>query len=142
MYSKIAAAVLIAVTVSGCAGLQKKIDFATGVYETVTTTTVPADVVIPAANTFDILKAGATNYGRYCIAQKDTTGSWPGICAAEFRRGVIKAVRAGTAARNQLESSVETGQPAAASIYNVLVSAVTSLKASPAANQQFVGAVQ
>lgn len=131
---RLAAAALIAVTLAGCAGLQKQIDVATGIYDTVTTTTVPASAVIPAANTFNILKGAATNYGRYCISQKMA----PSICSADIRRQVIRAVRSGTAARNQLETSLATGQPAAASIYNVLVAAVNGLKQSPVSSEQFI----
>ena len=121
-----------------CAGLAlagcAEFKVVTETFETVTTTTVPAEVVIPAANTFDILKAGATNYGQYCINNHMT----PSICGALTRRVVIKSVRSGTAARNQLKGSVRNGTPAAASIYNVLVTAVSSLKNTPAANAQFV----
>ncbi len=117
----------IALSLTGCAGLQKQIEFASGIYTTVTETEVPANVVIPLANAFDILKGAAVNYGRYCISKQMA----PSICAADIRRQVIRAVRSGTAARNQLEISVRTGQPALGSVYNVLVSAVNGLKASP-----------
>lgn len=132
---KIVLALTLTFALAGCAGLQKKIDLATGVYTTVTETEVPASLVIPAANAFDILKAAATNYGRYCISKQMA----PSICSADIRRNVIRAVRSGTAARNQLETSVETGQPALGSIYNVLVSAVNGLKASPVNTTQFTG---
>ncbi|HEY6022166.1 MAG TPA: hypothetical protein VIY48_20560, partial [Candidatus Paceibacterota bacterium] len=91
-------------------------------------------VVVPTANAFNILKAGATNYARYCIQQKMV----PTICSASNRRAVIKAVRAGTGARNQMEASLVAGQPALSSVYNVLVAAVNGLKNSPAAITQFV----
>jgi hypothetical protein len=131
-----AIALCAGLVLAGCAGLQHKIDVATGVYKTATETTVPSEAVIPAANTFDILKAAATNYGAYCIQQKMA----PAICSANTRRIVIRAVRAGTGARNQMEDSVVNGKPALASIYNVLVSAINSLKATPAATAQFGGA--
>lgn len=99
----------------------------------VATATVPASVVIPAANTFDILKGTATNYGRYCIQGKFVDA----ICSAGNRRLVIKFVRSGTSARNQLEDSVQNGTPAAASVYNLLVSAVQGLQGTPAASSQF-----
>jgi hypothetical protein len=131
----LAGALLAAIALTGCADLQKKLDLATGVYTFATETTVPANVVIPVANSFDILKAGATNYGRYCIAQKMA----PSVCSADTRRIVVKAVRSGTAARNQLKASLRSGEPAAASIFNVLVAAVNGLQASPAASAQFSG---
>lgn len=127
---RIILAVTLALSLGGCANLQA----VTGAFQTVTETTVPAAAVIPAANAFDILKAGATNYGRYCIQQN----MGPSICSAMTRRVVIKAIRSGTAARNQLEASVINGQPALSSIYNVLVAAVTNLQKTPAANTQFV----
>lgn len=130
-----AAVVAISLALAGCADLQKKLDLASGAYTYATETTVPASAVIPVANTFDILKAGATNYGRYCIAEKMA----PSVCSAEIRRIVVKAVRTGTAARNQLKASLRSGEPAAASIFNVLVAAVNGLQASPAASAQFGG---
>ena len=119
---------------AGCAGTQAIL----GTYKTVTETLVPAEAVIPAANAFDILKIGAANYGQYCINNNMT----PSICSATTRRVVIKSIRSGTGARNQLKASVRDGTPAAASIYNVLVTAVTSLQQSPAANAQFVETVK
>ena len=121
-------ALTLTLTVAGCAGLQQKLEIATGVYKTVTETTVPASAVIPTANAFNILKAGATNYGRYCI-QQDMV---PSICSASNRRIVVKAVRAGTKARKQLVASIEQNQPALSSVSNVLVAAVQDLQKSPA----------
>lgn len=103
----------------------------------VATSEVPASVVIPAANTFNVLKAAATNYGRYCVANRMPEP----VCSASNRRAVIRFVRSGTSARNQLENSVENGTPAAASVYNLLVSAVQGLQGTPVTSPQF-GAVQ
>lgn len=99
----------------------------------VATATVPVSVVIPTANAFDLLKGTATNYGRYCIANKMPEP----ICSASNRRAVIRFVRSGTGARNQLEASVINGTPAAASIYNILVAAVQGLQGTPAASAEF-----
>lgn len=128
------AAVLLALSVAGCAQLQT----ANNLYKFAVETTVPASAVIPAANAFDILKAGATNYARYCI----TNAMTPSICSADIRRKVVKYVRAGTSARNTLEASVRSNAPASATIYNLLVEAVSGLQLSPAATAQFAGAVQ
>lgn len=134
---RIVGGLLIAgLALAGCANLSRGIDIASGVYTFATETTVPASVVIPVANTFNILKAGATNYGRYCIQQKMK----PWACDASFRRNVVRAVRMGTEARNQMVGSLERGDPAAASVYNLLVSAVNQLKSSPASNAEFAGA--
>lgn len=120
-----AAGLLIALMVGACSTLQT--------VQQVATSVVPAEVVIPTANAFDILKGTATNYGRYCIAN-----SMPEpICSASNRRAVIRFVRSGTAARKQLVASIENGTPAAASVYNVLVAAVQGLQGTPAASTQF-----
>lgn len=118
---RIILAVTLALSIGGCSTL--------ATIQQVATATVPATVVIPTANAFDVLKGTATNYGKYCIAQKMV----PAICSATARRAVIKFVRSGTAARNQLEGSLDRGEPAAASVYNLLVSAVQGLQGTPAA---------
>lgn len=133
---KILAAIACAALLAGCGTtgglpslgtIQKTVDV-------VTTTTVPAEYVTAAANTFDILKDTAANYGDYCLAQKFV----PTICSKATRRTVIKFVRSGKSVRNQLETSVETGQPAAASLYNVLMAAISGLNSTPVAT--FAGA--
>jgi hypothetical protein len=112
--------ILLCLALAGCANLQ-------GIYTLATTATVPATSVVIAANSFDALKATAINYAHYCVDQKFPQP----ICSASNRRAVIKAVRAGTAARIQLEASINTGQPAIATVYNTLISAVNALTASP-----------
>lgn len=129
--------VLVALTALTLAGCAKDMALLQNVQQ-VATAEVSADVVIPTANAFDILKGTAANYGRYCIAQKMV----PSICSAAIRRNVIKFVRSGTRARDQLESSVENKTPALASVYNVLVAAVQGLQGTPAASAQFQGGGQ
>lgn len=123
--NRIINALILCVALAGCSTLQT--------VQQVATATVPSAVVVPTANAFDILKGTATNYGRYCIANKMPEP----ICSASNRRLVIKFVRSGTGARNQLEDSITSGVPAAASIYNVLVAAVQGLQGTPAASPQF-----
>ena len=113
-------ALTLSLALAGCANLQ-------GIYTLATTATVPANSVVIAANSFDALKATAINYGNYCISQKFPQP----ICSAANRRSVIKAVNAGAAARNALEASMNTGQPALSTVYNTLISAVNTLTASP-----------
>jgi hypothetical protein len=113
-------AVLAAVTLGGCAGLQT-------IYTAATSATVSPGQVVIAANAFDALKATAVNYANYCVAQKFPQPT----CSATNRRSVIKAVNAGTAARVQLEASINTGQSALSTVYNTLVAAVNTLTASP-----------
>lgn len=121
---KIILAATLALSLAGCASL--------GIVQQVATATVPATVVIPTANAFDVLKGTAANYGRYCIQQKMA----PAICSVDIRRAVIKFVRSGTAARNQLEGSLASGEPAAATVYNLLVAAVQGLQGTPVATFQ------
>jgi len=113
-------ALLLALALGGCANLQ-------GIYTLATTATVPATTVVITANAFDALKATAVNYANYCVAQKFPQP----ICSASNRRSVIKAVNAGTAARVQLEASINSGQPALSTVYNALVAATNTLTASP-----------
>jgi hypothetical protein len=130
---KILIAAAIAFTVSGCATFQtiEKV-------QEIANATVPAEVVIPAANAFNIVKAGATRFAQYCIQQNMT----PAICEAGTRRAVIKAVKVGTGARNSMRASLVNGTPASASVYNLMVGAIQDLKNSPANSPQFVGAPQ
>jgi len=127
-------ALAVGIMASGVAGCTT-IDTIQKVQE-VASATVPASVVIPAANAFNIVKAGATRYGQYCIQQQMA----PAMCEAGTRRAVIKAVRVGTSARDRMTDSLVNGAPASASVYNLLVGAVQDLKNSPANAAQFVGA--
>ncbi len=117
---KILLALTLSLSLGACANLQ-------GIYTLATTATVPATSVVIAANSFDALKATAVNYAHYCVDQKFPQP----VCSAANRRAVIKAVNAGTAARIQLEASINTGQPAISTVYNTLVAAVNTLTASP-----------
>lgn len=124
---KILLALVLSTGLAGCATLQTAINDAKNVYTFATTKTVPATQVAIVANAFDAIKATAVNYANYCVLEKFPQP----ICSAANRRAVIKSVNAGTAARIQLEVPINTGQPAAATIYNALVAAVQSLQASP-----------
>lgn len=120
---------LLALGLAGCATFNSDIAKLQQVYTVVTTATVPPTTVIVTANAFDALKATATNYGKYCIEGKFVDA----ICSASNRRNVIKFVRSGTTARNQLELSVTTNTPATATLYNLLVAAVNGLNSTPVA---------
>lgn len=121
------AVVALTLFVGGCSTL--------ATVQKVATATVPAEVVIPAANTFTILKNAAANYGEYCISKQMA----PAICSAGTRRIVVKAVRVGTNAREQMTANLENGTPAASSVFNLMVGAIEDLKNSPAAASQFTG---
>lgn len=120
---RIVLGIVVAAALGGCAQLGQL----SNAYTVATTATVPASQVVIAANAFDALKVTAVNYGNYCITQHFPRP----VCSANNRRAVIKAVNAGTAARVQLEASINTGQSALSTVYNVLIGAVTSLQASP-----------
>lgn len=122
---RIAALVVLALSLAGCAELQK----IGQVYTFATTTTVPADMVRPAANTFDILKGTAVNFAKYCVKNNFT----PVGCDVDTRRKISLAIKAGTKARIQLRASLATGQPALSTVYNLLIGAVSDLQATPAA---------
>ena len=130
------AAVVLALLLSGCATLNSDIAKFQQVYTVATTTSVPPQTVIVAANAFDALKATAINYGTYCIQGKFVDA----ICSAANRRKVVQFVRSGTTVRNQLEVSIATNTPAASTLYNLLVAAVNGLNSSALAN--FNGAKQ
>lgn len=124
---KTAIAVALALLVAGCAQLQSAINGATSIYKFATETTVPPDKAAILATAFDGLKQTAIFYGDYCVQQNFPRP----VCSAKNRRIVIKAVNVGTGARDQLEASIQTKQPVLASVYNILVKAVTDLQASP-----------
>jgi hypothetical protein len=130
---RIIALVGLALALSGCAAeiekFRQEIAVVKQVYTVATTATVPAKVVRPAAATFDILKGTAKNFAVYCI-----NGNFaPAGCDVDTRRRISKFVKQGTRARIALRASVENGQPATATIYNLLVDAVTGLQRTPAA---------
>ena len=123
---KLLVLLLLAPLVAGCAQLQTALNDIQATYTFATTATVEAGQVGIVANAFDALKATAVNYSNYCVAQKFPQP----VCSASNRRIVIKAVNAGSSARIQLESAINTGQPATATLYNALVAAVQSLQSS------------
>lgn len=118
---------LLAFGLAGCAQLQTAINDIQQTYTLVTTATVSSSQAGIVANAFDALKVTATNYGNYCITKKFPLP----VCSASNRRGVIRAVTAGTAARAQIEAAISTAQPITGTVYNALVSAVQSLQATP-----------
>jgi len=132
---KIILALTLALSVAGCATLNSDLSKLRQVYTVATTTSVPPSTVIVAANAFDAIKATAVNYARYCIQGKFVDP----ICSATNRRRVVQFIRSGTRARNQLELSITTNTPAAATLYNALVAAITGLQSS-AALSNFNGA--
>lgn len=114
---KLLAAGLLAFSLGGCATL--KTDWAI-----VTGTSISPTQIIVVANAFDAGEASATQYLLFCRAAAPA----PSYCALKTRQAVVAAVRAGRAARNQLEPYVLSGTAGPAAIYNTLVAIVTTLQ--------------
>lgn len=117
---------LVAFTLAGCSADWEKLH---AVYTLATTTTVPAADVRVAANSFDILKGTANNFAIFCVKN----GFTPPGCDVDTRRKISTFVKQGTKARIQLRASIATNQPALSTVYNLLITAVTGLQATPAA---------
>lgn len=114
----------LAFVLSGCAGDLQKLQT---VYTIVTESTVSPTAIVVAANSFDAIEATATQYLVYCKANPAQP-----VCSADNRRVVIRAVRSGRSARNQLETYITQQTPAPAPVYNVLITAINTLQASVA----------
>jgi hypothetical protein len=105
-------------TLGACASLQADWAIVTG-------TTVSPTQILVVANAFDAGEATAAQYLTYC----KTVVPAPSYCALATRKSVVAAVRAGRAARIQLEPYIVSGAAGPAALYNTLVAAVTSLQA-------------
>ena len=114
---KILVAALLALSLGGCATFQKDWAIITG-------TSVSPTQIIVAANAYDAAEATATQYLLFCKAATPV----PSYCALATRQAVVSAVRAGRAARSQLEPYVVSGTAGPAAIYNTLVAVVTQLQ--------------
>lgn len=118
---RLALAAVLALALGGCSTLQT--------LTAVTTASVTPTQAIVAANAFDAAESGATAYLVYCKSNLSTAQ-----CSAANRRSVIRYTRAGRAARNQIETAIQTQTSVPAALYNSLVAAVDNLKATPAAS--------
>lgn len=116
---------LLVLSLGACAQVNSLIGLAT-------TAVTPTEAII-AANAFDAAESGATGFLTYCKANMTNV-----ICSAGNRRSVIKFVRAGRQARNQVETYVQTSTSIPAAVYNALITATSNIKATPAGT--FVGA--
>src|SRR6266704_5085986 len=99
----------LVLSLGACANLRN-------VYTAITEATVSPTQIIVAANAFDALEGTATQYLVYCKSNLATA-----ICSADNRRSIIKYVRTGRAARNQLETYVASGNAGPSALYNTLV---------------------
>lgn len=116
---------VVALSLGGCAALQKL----EAIYTDVSGSTISPQNVYIAVNAFDATKATATSYFIYCRAHLATA-----VCSPANRRTVLKYVRSGTAARNQLETYLTAGTAAPTQIYQTLIAAVDALKTSAIAS--------
>lgn len=108
---------LLSLSLGACASLQKDWAIITGA-------TVSPTQIIVAANAFDAAEATATQYLLFCKAASPV----PSYCALATRQAVVSAVRAGRAARAQLEPYVVSGTAGPSAIYNTLIAVVTQLQ--------------
>lgn len=139
-FRSLAGAVLLPLLLAlgGCATFEQKLGSAASVITSALTTPVTPTEAIVTANTYNGLAAGATGFLTYCKSNASSAS-----CTAGNRRAVIKYVRAGRAARNQVEQYIQANCPSGAdkcgvsvpaAIFDVLTTAVANLRASPAAN--------
>lgn len=129
---KLALAALLAVSLGGCASLQKD-------WNAVTGATVDPTAVIVAANSFNALEATATSYLNFCKANRALS-----VCSGYIaaRKQIVPAVRSGRVARNNLETFLQQnpGKLGPTGLYNALTQAVGTLQSVIA--QYNVGAVK
>lgn len=124
---KILVGILLAAGLSGCAAIQSL----ENIVSQVDGSTISPQNVYVAANAFDTLQIGVKAYFDYCRPHVAKDGSADvAVCSTGNRRTVIAAVRAGRAARNQLEVYLNAGTPAPVQVFNTLKAAVTALQSS------------
>ncbi len=119
---RLALLLALALTLSACANLKTA-------YQVITEASVSPTQIIVAANAFDALEGTATQYLVHCKSNLATP-----VCSANNRRSVIKYVRSGRAARNQLETYVAVGNAGPSGLYNTLIAAINQLNLTPAAS--------
>lgn len=114
---KLLFAALLLFPLGGCATLQTDWTIITGA-------SVSPTQIIVAANAFDAAEATATQYLNYCHSAVPA----PSYCALTTRQSLVKAVRAGIAARKQLEPYITSGAAGPSALYNTLVATVQALQ--------------
>ncbi len=119
----------LVLSLGGCATAQRNWDVVTGI---ISNTKVSPTQILVAANAFDALQNTATQYLLFC--KKNPVVSY---CALKTRRLVIKDVRAGRVARDQLEPYITSGTAGPIALYNTLSATITALKTEiPAGGSQ------
>ena|SRR5882724_4087561 len=97
------------------------------IYTAASGATVPPGAVIIAGNSFDAVEQTATNYIVFCTAHRSSPACTNFIAV---RKKLAPAVRAGRAARNNLEAFMKAnpGALGPAGLYNTLQAAVQTLR--------------
>jgi hypothetical protein len=110
-------------SLGACASFDQKVQT---VWSVITSAAVTPQQIIVAANAFDAVEASATQYLSYCSANAVNAAST--ACALKTRQTIVAAVRAGRAARTQLEPYVTSGTAGPSAIYNTLAASITTLQ--------------
>lgn len=129
---KLLAVVIVAFSLGGCAAelarFQDQVDKVVAVTQEVAGLKVSAKSVVVISNSFNTIKAGATQYLIYCKTNLERN-----VCSADNRRLVIKNIDLGTKLRDQLQEAARKGDTAAGTLFNALKSVIATLAKSPAA---------
>jgi len=113
------AVLVAAMGLGACQGAIQKFETA---WSVVTQAQVSPTQIVVAGNAFDAAEATATQYLIWCKANKTNAA-----CALSTRQKVVAGVRAGRAARNQLEPYVVSGSAGPSALYNTLITAINTL---------------
>ena len=133
IFSRLAVAAVLAISLAGCAGTLDKIDsFVSSATSVVNSAVTPKDVVI-AASAYDVVAVTATNYQRL---RRCTGSNGPACRDPALRKKIDAAVYAGRAARNNLKAYLRAN-PGITTVrladYDTLVAATKTLQDATAA---------
>ncbi|MCK1693748.1 hypothetical protein [Bradyrhizobium sp. 144] len=125
---KIFAALLLAISVAGCAQFQTFENKVSTVYSAITGASVNPQAVLVASNIFDGLEVTATNYLRLTKCN----GSTPVCRDPSATKAIIPAVRSGRVARNNLQQFFKDhpGQLGPAGLYDALQASIATLQSA------------
>jgi len=133
MRKLLTASILIATaSLGGCASFNTDLAKLKTAFDVVTTATVSAPTAQVAVSSFEVIEAAVTEYLIYCKKSPAVAECSPGTIEKPGPlRLVIKYVRQGRVARDQIKASGKSGALISTTAYNVLMNAVSSLTASP-----------
>jgi predicted small secreted protein len=127
MLRKLLVLAALAAPLAGCSTIQGIENDIMTTFTLATGQTISPQAVIIAANGFDAIEITATNY----LNLPTCNGSAVTVCKTPATVvTLVTAIRAGRAARNQLEGymTANPGVPAPISPYNVLITAINTLQ--------------